>query len=163
MMTYLEEKAFVKEKAKKAGIELPDRWYLPMGKNCLVARLPPKNRTEGGLWLADTDTEAPLYGILIAAGLAARDIMKDALIEIGDVVKFGKFEGAEEEFERERLKQGKYILQVKIEGINGSVEADRRADLCDLVYDEDDSGNGQHFWRPQAENLDKKTGKLRAV
>ena len=156
-MTFIEEKEFVKEKAKKAGIELPDRWYLPMGKNCLIARLPPKNRTEGGLWLADTDTEAPLYGILIAAGLAARDIMKEALIEVGDVVKFGKFEGAEEEFERERLKQGKYILQVKIEGINGSVEADRRAEEHDLVVEETPDGP-LHIWVPQ-----KKTTKRKAA
>jgi co-chaperonin GroES (HSP10) len=159
MMTYLEEKAFVKEKAKKLGIDLPDRWYLPMGKNCLVARLPPKNRTEGGLWLADTDTESSLYGILIAAGLAARDIMYGALIAIGDVVKFGKFEGAEEEFERERLKQGKYILQVKIEGINGSVEADKRAeeDYDIEIVDTDDGV--EHTWVPR----EKKTSKGKAA
>ncbi len=156
-MTYIEEKEFVKEKAKKLGIELPDRWYLPMGKNCLVARLPPKNRTEGGLWLADTDTELPLYGILIAAGLKARDIMAEALIEVGDVVKFVKYDGAEEEFERERLKQGKYILQLKIEGINGSVEADRRAEECDLIVEETPDGP-LHIWTQR-----KKTSKGKAA
>ena len=156
-MTYLEEKAFVKEKAKKAGINLPDRWYLPLGKLCLIARLPTRNRTEGGLWLADTDTEPPLYGILIAAGLGARDIMKEALIEVGDVVKFGKFEGAEEEFKRESAKQGQYLLQVKIEGINGSIEADRRAEECDLIVEETPDGP-LHTWVPQ-----KKTTKRKAA
>jgi co-chaperonin GroES (HSP10) len=145
-MTFKEEKEFVREKALELGIELPARWYLPMGKTCLVARLPPKNRTEGGLWIADTDAELPLYGILIAAGLKAREMMADALIEIGDVVKFGKFEGAEEEFDREKLKQGRYILQVKIEGINGSVEADQRAEGHDLKYVETPDGDEQLMW-----------------
>lgn len=143
-MTFAEEKAFVKQKARELGIELPNRWYLPMGKNCLVARLPPKNRTEGGLWLAGTDEEIPNYGILIAAGLGARDYMKWALVEIGDVVKFGRFEGSEEEFEREKLKAGKYILQVKVEGINGSVEADRRVEDYELAWDDEAE---EHFYK----------------
>lgn len=154
-MTYIEEKEFVKEKAKALKIDIPDRWYLPAGKVCLVARLPPKNRTEGGLWLADTDTEPPLYGLLIGAGLKARDIMKESLIEIGDVVKFVKYDGAEEEFEREKQKQGRYILQLKIEGINGSVEADRRAEECDLVCQETDDGP-LHLWVPQKKTASKR-------
>lgn len=154
-MTYVEEKAFIKEKAKKLGIDLPDRWYLPMGKVCLVARLPARNRTEGGLWLADTDTEPPLYGLLIAAGLKARDILKEALIEIGDVVKFVKYDGSEEEFAREERGKGQYILQLKIEGINGSVEADRRAEECDLTVEETPDGP-LHTWVPQKKNTKRK-------
>jgi co-chaperonin GroES (HSP10) len=147
-MTFKEEKEFVKEKARALKIELPERWYLPKGNTCLVARLPPKNRTDGGLWLAGNDEEIPNYGVLIGAGLKAREDMADALIEIGDVVKFGKFDGDVEEFEREKMKQGRYILQIKIEGINGSIEADKRAEDCTIEFQDTADGGRQMFYVP---------------
>lgn len=147
-MTFKEEKEFVKEKARKSGIELPDRWYLPKGNVCLVARLPPKNRTEGGLWLAGAEEEIPNYGILIGAGLKARDSLVDALVEIGDVVKIGRFDGDAEEFQREREKQGRYILQITVEGIKGSIEADKRAEDYDIKLVETTDG-AQHVYEPR--------------
>lgn len=147
-MTFKEEKEFIKEKARKHGIELAASWYLPMGKNCLVARLPPKNRTEGGLWLAGSDEEIPNYGILIAAGLEARAVFADALIEVGDVVRIGRFEGSEEEFDREKTKKGRYILQVLAEGIKGSIEADKRAEECTIEFQDTADGGRAMFYVP---------------
>lgn len=155
-MTYLEEKAFVREKCAALKIDLPSGWYLPMGKNVLVARLPTKNRTEGGLWLADTDTELPLFGVLVSAGLAARDLMADALIEIGDVVKFGKFEGAEDEFDREAKKAGRYLLQMKMDAVSGSIEADKRAEECDIEICQTPDGDEFRVWTKRTSKPKKK-------
>ena len=116
--------------------DIPKTPYLPMGKVCLVFRMPSEEKTAGGLYIPEEHAGPKPYGVLVAAGLQAREILRDALIEIGDVVYFGRFEGDEKEFKREEAKKGKYLLQLKVEGILGSVDALDRIKEYDIVEDE---------------------------
>ncbi len=111
----------LEERRKQYGI--PPMPYLPAGKVVLVYRLPSETRTAGGLYIADTAQEPVSQGVLLGAGLEALDILKDHLVEIGDVVWFGKFEGWETEVQRDPENRGKQINQFKVDGVLGSVDA----------------------------------------
>jgi co-chaperonin GroES (HSP10) len=117
--------------------DIPEAPYLPMGKVVLVFRMPVEEKTAGGLFVPATNAEPKQYGVLVAAGLQAREIMRDALIEIGDVVWFGRFEGQEKEISREIAEKGRYLLQMKVEGVLGSVDALKRVDSYDVATDEE--------------------------
>jgi len=140
------------EKRKMYGI--PAAPYAPKGKVCLVYRLPPETRTAGGLYIAEAHQEPKPVGILIAAGLAALDEMKDHLVELGDEVYFGRFAGYDQEIARDPENKGKAISQLMVSDIHGSVEAIERQKDHVLAYDEDE---GQHYWQP------KKTAKLKGI
>ncbi len=122
--------------------EIPDVPYLPMAKNVLVFRIP-LQRSAGGLHLPETHSDPNPFGVLVAAGLKARDIMREHLIEVGDVVWFGRFEGWEKEVDRERATAGKYLLQLKIDGVLGSVDAKERAAKMDIAFDDTE---GEHYY-----------------
>ncbi len=138
---------------KRKAYSIPDAPYGPKGKVCLVYRLPPETRTAGGLYIAEAHQEPKPTGILIAAGLAARDEMKDHLIELGDQVFFGRFAGYDQEIARDPENKGKAISQLMISDIHGSVEAIEREKDHVLCYDEE---NGEHYWQ---EKTTKKKGK----
>ena len=100
--------------------------YLPSGEVVIVYRLPSEEMTPGGLYTPDEYQTPVSKGILVAAGLKARDIMADALIEMGDIVYFARFAGDEREFKREAwvdrwqpelpprcAKCGEYVLEMK--------------------------------------------------
>ena len=123
---------------KEFGI--PEVPYWPLSKTCLVFRLPSETRTAGGLFIAEEHAEPKPYGVLVAAGLAARDILEDNLIHIGDVVWFGRFAGWEKEIKRDPEGKGKQILQLKVEDILGSVDAVERVKEYDIVRVETDEG-----------------------
>lgn len=127
--------------------DIPPVPYLPMGEVVLVFRMPSEEKTAGGLYIPEENQGPKPYGILVAAGLAARDVLADALIEIGDVVHFGRFEGDEKEFKREEAKKGKYLLQLKARGLLGSVDAlDRLKDY----RIERDKETGEHLYKRKA-------------
>lgn len=126
------------EKRRKE-YDIPETPYLPMGKVCLVFRMPAEEKTAGGIYVPQEHAGPKSYGVLVAAGLQAREILRDALIEIGDVVHFGRFEGSEQEFKREAAASGRYLLQLKVEGILGSVDALDR--IAEYEVHEDDEGN----------------------
>lgn len=117
--------------------DIPTVPYLPMGKTVLVFRMPSEEKTAGGLYVPQEHQGPKSYGILVAAGLAAREILRDALIEIGDVVHFGRFEGWEQEFKREQAQSGRYLLSMKVDGILGSADALKRLDDYEIETDED--------------------------
>lgn len=131
------------ERAKMYGI--PSAPYLPMGKNVLVFRLPSESRTAGGLYIAETAQDPKPMGVLLDAGLAARDILADHLVEIGDIVWFARFAGWEKEVQRDPEGKGKSILQMKVEDILGSVDALERRDRSDIGFNED----GEHIYVPR--------------
>lgn len=133
---------------------IPKIPYLPKGKNVLVFRIPAEDRSAGGIILVEDAKEPKTMGVLVAAGLAARDEMRDHLIELGDVVWFGRFAGWEKEVERDPEGKGRTIMQMKIEDVNGSVDAIDRLDDHTIEYDEE---TGQHFYEP------KKTTKRKAA
>ena len=139
------------ERIKKYGI--PAIPYLPKGKNVLVFRLPSEEVTAGGIILAEDAKEPKTYGVLVKAGLAALDEMRDHLIELGDIVWFGRFAGWEKEVQRDPMGKGKSIMQMKIEDINGSVDGLERENDYTVEYDEE---TGQHYY-------EKKTTKRKAA
>lgn len=137
------------ERVKQYGI--PPIPYLPQGKNVLVFRVPNETRTAGGLYIAETAQEPKPCGILVGAGLAARDVMADHLIEIGDEVWFGRFAGWEKEVARDPEGKGKAILQMKIEDVLGSVDAIERFDDHTIARDLDPESEtyGEHYYLPK--------------
>jgi|SRR5688572_19135308 len=134
------------DRIKQYGI--PDPPYLPMAKDILVFRMPAEEMTSGGIVMPSTSNAPKSYGVLVAAGLRAMDKMAEHLVEIGDIVWFGKFEGEEEEIEREKGASGKYLLQMKVEGLRGSVDALERVKNYTIVRNEDETSEayGQHFY-----------------
>src|SRR5262245_34090354 len=66
------------------------------GHRVLILEKPPKGRTEGGLWIPDTAKLRYFSGILLDAGLPARDKIYDQGYEIGDECQFGQYAGLRE-------------------------------------------------------------------
>lgn len=136
------------ERRKQYGI--PEIPYLPMGKVVLVFRIPTEETTAGGLYLPEEHREPKPMGVLVGAGLAARDILRDALVEIGDIVWFGQFSGWEKEIARDPMGKGKQILQLKVDELNGSEDAKARLGKThEIEYDEE---NGEHFYQEKGSN-----------
>jgi chaperonin GroES len=132
------------ERRKK--YDIPGIPYLPIGKNVLIFRIPEEERTAGGLYIPDSNKEPKSQGVLLAAGLQALDIMADHLIEIGDMVWFGKWAGWESEVRREAESTGEKILQVKIDEVLGSVDALSRVKDFSVDLNED----GEHIYVKRA-------------
>lgn len=106
--------------------------YMPIADNILVLRLPAppkKTQTAGGLYIPETsqEEEEPLSeGILIQAGCAARDVLRDHGVLLGDLVQIGRFAGWEKEFKADARGQGKRILQMKDRDVLGSIDLHAR-------------------------------------
>lgn len=130
--------------ARRKLYGIPEAPYLPMGKNVLVFRLPSETRTAGGLYIAEIAQEPKPIGVLVAAGLAALDVLADHLVEIGDIVWFARFAGYEREVARDPEGKAKEILQCKVEDVLGSVDALERRKTCDIDLNEE----GEHIYVP---------------
>lgn len=133
------------KRRKELGI--PEIPYLPIAKNVLIYRLPEEERTAGGLYVPESNREPHSKGVLLAAGLGALDILYAHLVEIGDVVWFGRFAGWEKEVERGATEKGAKILQAKVEDVLGSVDAIARAREYRIVLDADE---GEHSYERKA-------------
>lgn len=142
----------LEKRRKQYGI--PETPYLPIARNVLVFRLPMEERTAGGLFIAETAQQAKRQGVLVAAGLKARDVFADHLVEIGDIVYFGRFAGDEDEFRRDPEGKAKRIIELKCEDINGSVDAWARA----AEYEIDRNEDGEHFYVQSAPITDARLG-----
>lgn len=138
------------ERIKQYGI--PEIPYLPIHKDVLVFRMPDEEVSKGGILIPKTNAEPKSYGILVAAGLGAQDILYPNLIDIGDIVWFGTYEGEEKEISREVGSEGKKLLQMKVEGIRGSVDAVERAKGFEVVRNKE----GKHEYQ-------QKTSKRKAA
>ncbi|HXU23073.1 MAG TPA: co-chaperone GroES family protein [Tepidiformaceae bacterium] len=136
------------ERMKQYGI--PPIPGLPMGKTILVFRIPPVERTAGGLYIPETDQGEQEIGVLLAAGLGAIDILKAALIEIGDVIWFGRFAGTNRTVRREAAQKAEQITAMKVEDVQISVDALERLkgyDIKELAVEGEPTG--QHFYVPK--------------
>ena len=142
----------LEEKRKAYGI--PEIPYLPMGRTILVFRIPSETKTEGGLFVPEEHAGPKRCGVLLAAGLAAREIMHDALIEIGDTVYFGRFEGDEDKVDREAGGVSRKLLTLKIDGVHGSVEAIDRARQYEIkpVVIDDKTGDSEFRYVEKTNN-----------
>jgi chaperonin GroES len=78
------------------GNELP---AMPNNDRIIVRPDPPKDRSEGGIIIPETSKEWATKGILVHAGLKARDIMYDHGHEMGDRIWFGQFAGVWQEWD----------------------------------------------------------------
>lgn len=143
-MNALQKLDKIREKYKDKVPPVP---YLPMGEVIMVYRLPSEDKTAGGLEIPEEYRAPVSMGILIAAGLAARDIMADALIEIGDIVYFGRWEGEEKEFKRNAGQDGEKLLQLKMRGVLGSADALFRSQHYDIVRVTNDDGTTEHMYK----------------
>ena len=120
--------------ALRKELDLPRPAYIPIGKNVLIYRLEGEEQTVGGIVIPQTSQEVKSRGILLAAGLAARDVLADGLIEIGDEVCFAYFAGRDRKTEeRDAGSAGKAILECKVEDILGSVDALERIKGYEIV------------------------------
>jgi co-chaperonin GroES (HSP10) len=132
---------------KEYGI--PKIPYLPAGKTILVFRLEGEEKTAGGLlYVPDEHREVKDIGVLLAAGLGARDFMAEHLVDIGDICWFGRFAGREQTIDRQAGTKGQKILSMKIEDLVGSVDALERVKDYDIKIDNDPESEsfGQHFY-----------------
>ena len=120
--------------ALRKELDIPQIGYLPIGKNVLIFRLEGEEKTKGGIIVPDAHKEVKSRGILLAAGLAARDILADGLIDIGDEVCFAHFAGRDREVEKHEGKAPSKILECKVEDILGSVDAIERVKDYEIVY-----------------------------
>lgn len=138
--------------ARIEEFDIPPIPYLPLGKNVILFRMPAETTTAGGLIIPETEWQPKPEGVLLAAGLNALDILRDNLIELGDVVWFGRFAGWDKEVKRDPANKGKAVVQMKVEDILGSVDAvsrvygGRATHHIDFDSDADD-GNGQHVYK----------------
>lgn len=120
---------------------------LPMGKTILVFRIPPVEKTAGGLYIPETDQSEQEIGVLLAAGLGAIDVLKAALIEIGDVVWFGRFAGTNRTVNRNAGGKAEQITPMRVEDIQLSVDAlERVKDYEIKEFEIQDEPTGQHFY-----------------
>lgn len=133
------------EKRKK--YDIPAIPYLPFGKNVLVYRFEGASKTAGGLEIPDEYREVKSRGILLAAGLAAMDILADGLIDIGDEVCCSHYAGRDRKTEgREAGEVARSVWEMKVEDILGSVDALKRSEKYKVVVVRDDN-DPQNQWR----------------
>jgi len=124
-------------------LDIPKISYLPIGTNVLIFRLEGEEKTKGGIIVPDVHKEVKSRGILLAAGLEARDVLADGLIEIGDEVCFAHWAGRDRKSgEREAGTAGQSILECKVADVLGSVDALERVKNYDIKYVTDAEGNG---------------------
>lgn len=138
----------LEERREKYGI--PDAPCLPQGKKVVVFRLPLQEKTAGGLFIPEEHANPEPMGVLIAAGLAARDVMRDALIEIGDIVMLPRFTTNSPEVSRNSAEKGKHVELLNIEDLVGSVDGLERLDKhYDIKVFATDDGD-EHRYVPRA-------------
>ena len=71
----------------------------PLSDRVLVKPNPAEEKTAGGLFIPDTAKEKPLMGKVIAAGPGTSEIKME--VKVGDTVMYGKYAGAELNYEGE--------------------------------------------------------------
>ena len=72
----------------------------PMNDRVLVRRCEMKAKTSGGLYIADTAKEKPMFGVVVAAGDGVRDTQ---MLRTGSLVLFGKYSGFELPIDADQL------------------------------------------------------------
>lgn len=132
---------------KKHKGDIPPLPYLPIGEVVVVYRLPSETHTAGGLEIPE-EYRAPLSrGVLVAAGLQARDMMTDNLIDVGDIVYFARFAGDEKEFKRDEAQKGQQLLQLKARELLGTADGLWRIENYDIVRVENEDGTNEYMYR----------------
>ena len=69
----------------------------PLADRVLIEPAPEETKTVGGIIIPDTAKEKPLQGTIVAVGKGTKD--EEMVLKEGDTVLYGKYAGAELEFE----------------------------------------------------------------
>jgi len=69
----------------------------PLADRVLIEPAPAETKTVGGIIIPDTAKEKPLQGTIVAVGKGTKD--EEMVLKEGDTVLYGKYAGAELEFE----------------------------------------------------------------
>ena len=72
----------------------------PLADRVLVKPAPAEEKTAGGIIIPDTAKEKPLQGEVLATGNGTKD--EEMVLKAGDKVLYGKYSGAEVEFDGEK-------------------------------------------------------------
>ena len=78
----------------------------PLGDRIMVKPLPAESVSEGGIIIPDNAKESPNIGTIVAAGGVIHcecGKARDALVQVGDKVMYGKYGGTEIEVNGEKL------------------------------------------------------------
>jgi len=146
----------LEERMKEYSI--PDYPAAPMGKNVVIWRIRPEEKTAGGIFIPEAHKGVKSRGILLDAGLAAMDVLADNLIEIGDEVYFGQWAGRDRAIEenRQAAKVADALLECKVEDITASVDAKERRQHYRIYRDEE---TGEHRYVSRYEKTGPKAVK----
>ena len=69
----------------------------PLADRVLILPAPAEEKTIGGIIIPDTAKEKPLQGEVVAVGHGTKD--EEMVLKVGDTVLYGKYSGAEIEYE----------------------------------------------------------------
>lgn len=126
------------------GIPLP---VFPIGDRVVVERLGEEEvKTQGGLILPSVAADKTAFGVILAAGPEAHDVLYSVGIEIGDNIVFGKFAPEVMRWQTDGLgRQEVYFINVK--DVWGCVELAERIRTGEYAIeqtkDEDGHPSGQ--------------------
>ncbi len=123
--------ARLRERIREHGAPPPP--YAPIFDNVFVYRFPSNEdntKTASGLHIPDIareEVEPKSHGLLLAAGLEARDHLRTHGVLVGDIIHLGRFAGWERLAESEKSGKGrKKLLQLRVQDVLGSEDLDER-------------------------------------
>lgn len=115
----------------------------PLDNNCICWRLPDLEMSPGGI-VIPTEHRSPHHkGILVAVGPRARDVLFSNGVEVGDIVVWARFAGAEHSDKTHNRDLGTQFITLKDRDILASddLAADLAAGRARYVLDE---ATGRH-------------------
>lgn len=126
--------------------DIPDPPFHPSFSNVLVWRLPEADRTAGGLFIPETSQAPRDRGVLLAAGLKAMDELFTNGYELGDVVVFAKYAGADMTVKEKQGQSPDQLLVLKAGDLLCSEGLAKRLDTGQTrpVYVEYKDGHGEY-------------------
>ncbi len=158
-------------KHRSKGMDIPNVKFQPRGNDIVVFRFKAKEQTTKAGVIMPSETmyksEEGIHrfedqivnvGLLIKAGLRARDVLRSEGMFIGDIVKWGKFSGEEESVhwftggDDGAIGGNKDILLISAKDLRGSFDLDRRLwgeePTLKIVFVADSEGRGMHIMKP---------------
>lgn len=168
----LEERWLRLLEERKKELRIPTIAYQPTDDDVMVFRMAAKEqKTEGGLFIPDHVYEKEMnertgqvttrsvdkvlnIGLLLEAGCSARDWMRSHGVLIGDIVKWGRYSGEEENvhwFSGGAIQSLADVLLINVRDIKGSFDLDVRLNGVSLmrrVFVADGEGRGMHIIKP---------------
>lgn len=154
MESKTEHRASLNNPIVRSGARLP---MLPSGDRVAVERLEEEEDMVGGLVIPGTDKDRNLYATVVAAGLAALDVLHDHCINIGDTVCIGRYSGVVWNFRPPGTTRSERVDIVGAKDVYGCVEMVDKVMTGDIKIELNTDGDGglrHRYMRPKtAEEL----------